>query len=191
MDVESPLSSAPPSNVAVTDNQKDKGPVPFSNLNSLNSMSPSLKSLLENLIKAAQQQQSKSKAPKGRISGSSSNVNNIFKKPAPVLSKEPSPKCKKPQPPVQSSSSSSSVSSSSKTRSGYHSHHHSIKTKVVDKGAAGKKTLTTQSSASGSAPNPMMKLSDVAVLDDVPSSAVELQVKEKVCIIVQQIGSIS
>ncbi|XP_053211600.1 general transcriptional corepressor trfA-like isoform X2 [Panonychus citri] len=119
----------------------------------INSLSPSLKSLLENLIKAAEQQQSKTKSSK---MVSSSNVNNIFKKPAPVLD--------------------------SKSRSVSHSHHHSVKTKVIDKEPTKKVTSSVNQGPTpiGSAPQgPGMKITDVAVLDDVPSSAVELQVKEK------------
>ncbi|XP_015791928.1 splicing factor, arginine/serine-rich 19 isoform X1 [Tetranychus urticae] len=119
-------------------------------INSINALSPSLKSLLENLIKAAEQQQSKIKPFKTSVT---SNANNIFKKPAPVLD--------------------------SKSRSISHSHHHSVKTKVIDK-EANKKTSSSnnQGIAPGSAPTGP-KVTDVAVLDDLPSSAVELQVKEK------------
>ncbi|XP_074602758.1 uncharacterized protein LOC141856368 [Brevipalpus obovatus] len=134
---------------------------PSANVSST-TMSATLKTLLDSLIKAAQQQRQPQRGKNSVVVDAS----NIFKKPAPVGEKDSL--CRKPSP------------HSSNLSHRHNHHHHSVKTTVVNK--------TVSNSAAGhhiqgstAAPNlgPRRTLSDLAVLDDVPSSAVELQVKEK------------
>lgn len=136
---------------------------PSASVSSTTAMSATLKTLLDSLIKAAQQQRQPQRGKNSLVADAS----NIFKKPAPVGEKDS--QCRKPSP------------HSSNLSHRHNHHHHSVKTTVVNKVGS---NLAAGHLIQGStaAPNlgPRRTLNDLAVLDDVPSSAVELQVKEKV-----------
>ena len=167
MDIDSPRSPLTPtgsfSNSSTFPNSKVTNTASIAsapNLASLASLSPSLKAILDQLIKAAQQQQLQKPKIAHKLT-----TNSTFRKPAPVLKRDFS---------SAASAKLSQASAKSRTLSHeHHSHHHSIKT-------AKKGNMIAASSVMGPGAGTGSKIGESVVLEDVPSSAVELQVKEKV-----------
>ncbi|RWS23631.1 PHD and RING finger domain-containing protein 1-like protein [Leptotrombidium deliense] len=160
MDVDSPHS--PPASAPITSTTNKSG-IRGSFLTS----NPAMKPVIDQLMKAVQMKQTANH----KTSANHTEVSNAtFKRPIPSES-------------TKRYRGESSVSLSSKSKHQNHGHHSSVKTKFSvpsDPKNVVKRTALGMSGPSSTT----VKLGDVAVADDVPSSAVELLVKEKVCLLI-------
>jgi hypothetical protein len=131
------------------------------------------KTVIDQLLRVAQATQSAKASGSAPVSAQTkSNSGSVFKRPRPYPSK-PGPESGKEQ--------NLRPESSKARHHSHHSRHYQVKTKinaeaVAKKSAPNGKSAAAPSSATGGS---AVKINDVAVLEDCPSSAVELHVKEK------------
>ncbi|RWS15594.1 PHD and RING finger domain-containing protein 1-like protein [Dinothrombium tinctorium] len=161
MEVDSPHSPPVPGQVS-SGNKSSRSIATHSSTSILTNSNPSLKSVIDQLMKAAQTKQNsnhKISLSHGEVTSSAN-----FKRPIPVN---------------ENLTSKHRGDMSSKSKHQSHSHHSSVKTKVTVPNETTKSLVKRHAVTAGGASVSSVKIGDVAVVDDVPSSAVELLVKEK------------